>query len=133
MTDKWVSRLRVPCTLSEGTGYPEDMNYGNLYTEIPENLPDELVEVMAEGRGDIKIERIVSRQHASPPDFWYDQETTEWVVLLKGSAEIKFAGEGQPRSLLPGDWLEIPAKKKHRVERTSETEDTIWLAVHFAK
>ena len=115
----------------EGTGYPEQMNHGNLYTEIPENLPDELVEVLAEGQGNLRIERIVSRQHASPPDFWYDQHSTEWVVLLKGSAQLRFANDNKPIDLHPGDWIEIPANEKHRVESTSETEDTVWLAVHL--
>ena len=109
------------------------MNHANLYTEIPENLPDELIETLAEGQGNFRIERIVSRQHASPPDFWYDQESIEWVVLLKGSAQLRFADEDKPRELLPGDWIEIPANQKHRVDSTSRTEDTIWLAVHFAK
>jgi len=30
----------------------------------------------------------------------------------------------------PGDWIEIPAHMRHRVESTSEDEDCIWLAVH---
>ena len=33
-----------------------------------------------------KIERIVSRGHASPEDFWYDQEENEWVMVVKGTA-----------------------------------------------
>ena len=34
----------------------------------------------------IRIERIVSRGHTSPPDFWYDQPQAEWVIVLAGSA-----------------------------------------------
>ena len=31
----------------------------------------------------------------------------------------------------PGDWLEIPPHCRHRVDATSETQDTVWLAVHW--
>ena len=31
----------------------------------------------------------------------------------------------------PGDFVNIPAHKKHRVEWTTPDEPTIWLAVHY--
>jgi hypothetical protein len=31
----------------------------------------------------IKIERIVSHSHSSPPGFWYDQPENEWVIVLR--------------------------------------------------
>jgi cupin 2 domain-containing protein len=31
----------------------------------------------------------------------------------------------------PGDFINIPAHKKHRVEWTPPEERTIWLAVHY--
>lgn len=107
------------------------MTKGNLYENIPAEMPDELVEVLAEGRGSIRIERIVSRGHASPDGFWFDQPAPEWVVLLKGAAVLSFEGEPEPMSLRPGDWLEIPPGRRHRVEATSTREDSLWLAVHF--
>ncbi len=107
------------------------MRPGNLYTDIPPELPEELVQVLAEGRGRVRIERIVSRGQASPPGFWYDQEGAEWVVLLRGSAVLRFEGEDEVVPLAPGDWLEIPPGRRHRVEETAAGEDTVWLAVHW--
>jgi cupin 2 domain-containing protein len=82
--------------------------------------------------GGVRIERIVSMGQASPPGFWYDQAFAEWVVLLTGSAGLSFANEDALRVLAPGDHILIPARQKHRVEWTSQTCATIWLAVHFA-
>jgi cupin 2 domain-containing protein len=31
----------------------------------------------------------------------------------------------------PGDFINIPAHKKHRVEWTKPGEPTIWLVVHY--
>ena len=75
----------------------------------------------------IKIERIVSHSHASPEDFWYDQDGDEWVMILRGSATLEFAG-GELVEMGAGDCLTIPARLRHRVARTSA--ETIWLAVH---
>lgn len=84
--------------------------------------------VLAEGEG-VKIERIVSDGHASPEGFWYDQEQYEWVLLVSGSAVLAF--EDKAVALKPGDHLLIPAHQRHRVEATSQTEKTIWLAVFY--
>ena len=77
-----------------------------------------------------RIERIVSRGQVSPPGFWYDQGTDEWVLLVKGSASISFSG-GRTITLVPGDHLLIPRHVRHRVERTDPEGETVWLAVHF--
>jgi cupin 2 domain-containing protein len=53
-------------------------------------------------------------------------------VLLAGSAGLRFADEAEVRLLKVGDWLMIPAGRKHRVEWTDATQPTFWLAVHFA-
>lgn len=90
-----------------------------------------MIEVLARGSGDFKIERIVSRGHESPSDFWYDQETTEWVLLLKGSAIILFEEPEETISLEPGDWIEIAAHRRHRVDSTAKEAETVWLAVHW--
>jgi cupin 2 domain-containing protein len=102
----------------------------NLFENIPGTLPEELIEILHQS-GAARIERIVSRQHASPPDFWYDQNQDEWVLLLAGSAGLKIEGEMQTISMMPGDALFLPAHKKHRVEWTDATCDTIWLAIHM--
>jgi cupin 2 domain-containing protein len=102
----------------------------NLFTAIPENLPQELTTVLQAGEG-VRIERIVSEGHSSPPGFWYDQQDHEWVLVLKGGARIQF--EGSTVEMGPGDSLNIPARTKHRVAWTTPDEPTIWLAVHYGK
>lgn len=57
----------------------------NLFADLPTDLPEELVEVLTENKH-VRIERIISTGHASPDDFWYDQDEHEWVVVLKGEA-----------------------------------------------
>lgn len=105
------------------------MRHGNLSADIPNALPAELFTPLA-ARGRVRIERIVSRGHASPPDFWYDQPEHELVVVMSGAARIGFA-DGRERALGPGDWLEIPAHVRHRVVETAADHDTIWLAIFY--
>ncbi len=100
----------------------------SLLDDIPANLPNELITVLAEGDG-VKVERIVSDGHASPEGFWYDQDQSEWVLLVSGSAVL--AVDDRTVELNPGDHLLIPAHQRHRIESTSETEKTIWLAVFY--
>lgn len=102
---------------------------GSMFAAIPPNLPDELFEILASA-GDVEIERIVSRGHASPPDFWYDQNRDEFVLLVKGRAGISIEGRSELIVLAPGDYLMIEAHVRHRVEWTDPDMDTIWLAVH---
>ena len=102
----------------------------NLFDDLPASFPEELVEVLAENKH-IRIERIVSTGQASPESFWYDQDQHEWVVLLKGRAILRFEGDDQPVEMGPGDWINIPAHRKHRVEWTTLDEPTVWLAVFY--
>ena len=102
----------------------------NLFSDIPGSLPDEFVEIIAESP-DIRIERIVSRGHSSPDDFWYDQDENEFVLLVSGEAGLKFEDEENPVRMGPGDHMVITAHRRHRVEWTSPDEDTIWLAVFY--
>jgi len=48
----------------------------NLFANLPTNLPEELIEVLVQSKP-IRIERIVPHGHASPDDFWYDQDENE--------------------------------------------------------
>jgi cupin 2 domain-containing protein len=107
------------------------MNFGNLFSQIPSELPNEFLEVLTTGDGKFWIERIVSRQHVTPPGSWCDQNSTEWVLLLTGSAVLQFSEPSRTTEMIPGDWIEIPPRAKHRVESTSKTEDTVWLAIHW--
>ncbi|HYP57260.1 MAG TPA: cupin domain-containing protein [Beijerinckia sp.] len=102
----------------------------NLFENLPGGSDaEQFTELVA--AADLKIERIVSTGQASPPGFWYDQPSAEWVVVLEGSAGLLFEGEARPRILRKGDHVVIPAHKKHRVEWTDKDQPTIWLAMHY--
>ena len=101
----------------------------NLFAEIPDELPEELMQALLLAPG-LRIERIVSRGHASPEGFWYDQESAEWVVLLAGAARLRFEGGG-PIELRPGSFVNIPAHARHRVDWTDPNGPTVWLAIHY--
>jgi cupin 2 domain-containing protein len=101
----------------------------NVFEGIPAVLPQELMQTLLESPH-IRIERIVSRGHASPDGFWYDQDQNEWVLLLTGKARLRFENR-EPLELLPGSYLNIPAHSRHRVDWTDPTQQTIWLAVHY--
>ena len=102
----------------------------NLLADLPANLPDELFTILLEA-ANVRIERIVSLGHSSPEGFWFDQDQHEWVVLLKGAAKLEF--EDGIVQMRPGDIVNIPAHKKHRVEWTTPDEPTVWLAVHHGR
>ena len=87
----------------------------------------ERVTVLTEGPG-WRLERIVSHGHASAPGFWYDQHEDELVLVVAGAARLEVEG-GSMIELAPGDWLELPAHLRHRVDWTADTEPTVWLAL----
>jgi cupin 2 domain-containing protein len=103
---------------------------GNLLAGLGQKREAEEVSLLAKGSG-ARIERIVSTGQASPPGFWYDQEETEWVFLIAGSAGLLFEGDGMPKKLEPGDYVEIPAHRRHRVAWTDPDAATVWLTVHL--
>jgi cupin 2 domain-containing protein len=107
------------------------MTLGNLFDNVPAELPEEFSETLLEGHGKFRVERIVSRGHASPSDFWFDQDLPEWVTLISGSAVLQFDDESEDLEMKPGDWIEIPAHRRHRVAKTSDADDTVWLAIHW--
>jgi cupin 2 domain-containing protein len=102
----------------------------NIYTSLPESLPEELTESLI-STDDVRIERIVSLGHTSPEGFWYDQPEDEFVLLLSGAARLRFTDADDAIELKPGDHLVIPAHRRHRVEWTSPSEPSVWLAVFF--
>ena len=103
---------------------------GNLFASISAQLPEEQVQEIVSA-GSVRIERIVSRGHASPPGFWYDQDLREWVAVLAGRARLRFAEGDRVVALGPGDHITIDAHQRHRVEWTDPHRDTIWLAVFY--
>jgi cupin 2 domain-containing protein len=106
------------------------METGKLYADIPDALPAESFKDIL-NRGNVRIERIVSRGQCSPEGFWYDQAWDEWVLVLSGRAGLEVDGHPAPIELGPGDYLFIPAHLRHRVAWTDEGQNTIWLAVHI--
>ncbi len=78
-----------------------------------------------------KLEKIISKGHATPPGEWYDEDMEEWVLLLKGSAGLLFEGETEMRVMRPGDHLHIPSRRRHRLEWTDSVKKTIWLTLHY--
>lgn len=103
----------------------------NVFAVLPVDLVQEVVQTLAIS-SQVRIERIVSQGHASPTDFWYDQEQAEFVILLTGAARIRFEDDQQALEMRPGDFLDIPPHRKHRVDWTAPDEPTVWLAVHYA-
>ena len=101
-----------------------------VFDGIPDHLPTEWVQRLA-GKKGVRIERIVSRGHASPDGFWYDQAETEWVLLVQGAAKIRFEEDNRVIDMRAGDCLEVPSRARHRVDWTTPDEDTIWLAVFY--
>jgi cupin 2 domain-containing protein len=104
------------------------MSLTNIFSDVPSALRDELVQVLLT-KADFRIERIVSHGHASPDGFWYDQEQNEWALLLKGAAKLRF--ENDLVEMKSGDFINIPAHRRHRVEWTTPDEPAIWLAVFY--
>jgi cupin 2 domain-containing protein len=104
--------------------------HGNLFANLP-TAPEaaERLDLLVKRSG-CRIERIVSTGQASPPGFWYDQPNDEFVVLLAGAAILRLENGSQTVALEPGDWIELPAHCRHRVEATQIDPPTVWLAVH---
>lgn len=103
----------------------------NIFLEIPETLQDELFQDIIKTDA-FRLERIISDAHETPPGEWYDQDWHEWVILLNGSAGLRVEGNDNILTLQPGDYVYLPAHRRHRVEWTDKHEKTIWLALYFA-
>jgi len=102
----------------------------NLFADLPRTLPEERVDVLVEAER-VRLQRIVSTGHATPAGQWYDQDTDEWVVVLRGRAGLRFEDEAAIRVLGPGDHVIIAAHRRHRVEWTDPGQPTVWLALHY--
>jgi cupin 2 domain-containing protein len=106
------------------------MRKGNIYSAIPDRFPEEIMETLVDS-GRVRIQRIISDSHCSPEEFWYDQVEREFVLLIEGSAALRFEGENEIVFLKPGDWVNIAARVRHRVEWTDPKQKTVWLAVFY--
>ena len=101
----------------------------NLLGDLPAALPQEIVQTLVSGSS-VRIERIISRGHASPESFWYDQVEHEWVLVVSGRARVRLEGE-EAIELSAGSFLNIPARRRHRVDWTDPDQPTVWLAIHY--
>lgn len=111
----------------------DPLTHGNLWHNLPAPGAAENIAILLRRPG-VRIERIVSQTHASPPGFWYDQDEDEFVLLVSGAATLSIrnaAEETRTVHLGPGDWLYLPAHCAHRVEATAPDQPTLWLAVFF--
>ena len=102
----------------------------NLFDDVPRELPAERIDVLLE-TPTLRLERIVSTGHATPPGEWYDEDRDEWVVVLRGRARLRIEGEAADRALGVGDHLLLRAHVRHRVEWTDPTTPTVWLALYY--
>ena len=68
----------------------------NIFADIPDELPDERFDTLLRHPA-FKLERIVSRGHATASGEWYDQEADEWVLLLKGAAALRIENRAEAR------------------------------------
>lgn len=104
-----------------------DMEVKNVFAELRDDFEPERFATLMENDG-VRIERIISRSHSSPAGFWYDQADTEWVIVLRGHAALRFES-GELVEMKTGDHITIPSRVKHRVEKTAA--ETVWLAVRW--
>ena len=103
----------------------------NLFADLPAQAQSgEILECLLR-TDQFAIKRIISTGQSTPANDWYDQEEDEWCILLKGSGALRFEGEPELTVLKPGDFLHIPAHKRHQVAWTSLGEPTVWLAIHY--
>jgi cupin 2 domain-containing protein len=103
---------------------------GNIFASLPVDRDAEHIDALLEG-GEGRVERIVSFGQASPDGFWYDQEQSEWVLVLRGGAKLEVEGLPGLIELTPGDYLNLSAHTRHRVAWTTPEEATIWLAIYY--
>ena len=101
---------------------------GNFFldNQISQDEPEKFSEIF---NGKIRIEKILSSGHTTEEGKWYDQAEDEWVVLLSGIAILEFE-DNSILEMKPGDYIFIPAHKKHRVTFTSKEPSCLWLAIH---
>jgi cupin 2 domain-containing protein len=100
----------------------------NIFTCPETGDAQELFDVIAT-MVDARIEKIITWKPYSCPGKWYDQDKDEWVILLRGNAQIEIGDQGLIE-LSSGDYIFLPAHCLHRVTRTSTDPGCIWLAVH---
>lgn len=103
----------------------------NLFDKPSYNKAKEIFETLLENQS-FKLEKITSFGQATVSGKWLVQDKDEWVILLSGKACIKFDNQ-EEFELKAGDYLDIPAFLRHRVEWTDAQQETVWLALHYLR
>jgi cupin 2 domain-containing protein len=98
------------------------ININNLYEGDYPAENNEIFSTLFQNKT-LKIESI--RSSLKTPGDLYDQDQDEWVLLLKGEAQIEIIDE--IRSIRAGDYLFLPKHTLHRVISTSD--NALWLGV----
>ena len=102
------------------------MTKRNIYDHADFGSNLEVFELLAKGEGKFKVEKIISRQYSNGE--WYDQPEDEFVLLLEGLATIEFEN-GDIVELQKGDFIKIEKHNRHRVLKTSENPQCVWLTL----
>ena len=85
----------------------------NLFDNLPSGASgEELTTLMAAGA--TRLVRIVSTGQATPEGEWLDQDNNEWVVVLRGRAGLRIAGEDAVRVLAAGGSVRLPGSRLGR-------------------
>ena len=100
------------------------MKLGNVFQDCSPPAAGERIDVLLTHRN-LVVERIVSSAKIVPNE--YVQSQDEWVVLVRGEAEIEVAGKTV--ALKSGDHLFLPSGTVHIVK--SASRGALWLAVHL--
>ena len=101
----------------------------NLFRNLGDGTGPEQITRLVDRPG-VRVERIVSHGHSTPEDQPYDQREDELVFLIRGAARLWIEHQGEI-ALVAGDYLLIPAHRRHRVVWTTPDGPTVWLAVHI--
>ncbi|MDC0302969.1 Nif11 domain/cupin domain-containing protein [bacterium] len=102
----------------------------NLFQTPCPPIGEEASRELASGTG-WTLNLICSNAFSSPAETWMDQSEMEWVLVLRGSAQVSFKEADAVMDLSPGDHLLIPPNCLHRVERSDPDPGTLWLAMYW--
>ena len=100
----------------------------DLLDDIPKDSSDEIFQLLLKNEK-VRIERIISYGQVTDESYWYDQKKDEFIIVLQGSAKIKYENE-QIFDLKVGSSLYIPSHTKHQVIYTENK--TVWLALFIS-
>jgi cupin 2 domain-containing protein len=113
-----VGELDATCPALSGA------SMDNLFTDSDPPSSGERLDVLL-SRKNLVIERIISSARMGPTQ--YVQPQDEWVLLLRGDAELDVAGKAV--MLKAGDHVFLSSGTAHTLK--SASEGALWLAVHL--